>query len=103
MNPFRRADHADTERLLDSAPARVDATLDQGPSITPAEVDANSPEAHLSARTCPRPSRWRRCSPRRPAPSASASWPGRTPPWPRSGPPGPTRRRQCRSGHAVAG
>ncbi|WP_328654268.1 hypothetical protein OG598_10730 [Micromonospora sp. NBC_00330] len=53
MNPFRRADHADTERLLDSAPARVDATLDQGPSITPAEVDANSPEAHLSAPNVP--------------------------------------------------
>ncbi|RAO41469.1 hypothetical protein GAR06_05564 [Micromonospora saelicesensis] len=53
MNPFRRADHADTERLLDSAPARVDATLDQGPSATPTEVDANSPEAHLNTPDVP--------------------------------------------------
>ncbi|MER7591660.1 hypothetical protein ABTW72_29390 [Micromonospora sp. NPDC127501] len=53
MNPFRRADHADTERLLDSAPARVDATLDQRPSATPTEVDANVPDAHLNAPNVP--------------------------------------------------
>ncbi|MEU1746309.1 hypothetical protein ACPXB5_34135 [Micromonospora arida] len=53
MNPFRRADHADTERLLDSTPARVDATLDQAPSATHTDVDANSPEADLSARNVP--------------------------------------------------
>lgn len=53
MNPFRRADHADTERLLDSTPARVDATLDQAPSATPTAVDANSRGAHLSARNVP--------------------------------------------------
>ncbi|MEW2431838.1 hypothetical protein AB0877_27835 [Micromonospora sp. NPDC047644] len=50
MNPFRRADHADTERMLDAASARVDATRDQGPS---AAVDASSPEAHLNARDVP--------------------------------------------------
>ncbi|MEU5673201.1 hypothetical protein ABZ749_23125 [Micromonospora sp. NPDC047753] len=50
MNPFRRADHADTERLLDAASARPDATLDKGPC---AAVDANSPEAHLSALDVP--------------------------------------------------
>ncbi|WP_330437500.1 hypothetical protein OHB44_16985 [Micromonospora sp. NBC_00821] len=53
MNPFRRADQADTERLLDAAPARVDATLDQAPSATPTDVDAHSPEARLGARSEP--------------------------------------------------
>ncbi|WP_146754696.1 hypothetical protein, partial [Micromonospora noduli] len=53
MNSFRRADRADTERLLDSASARVDATLDQGPSVMPTEVDANSPGVHLSAPNVP--------------------------------------------------
>ncbi|MEW2146565.1 hypothetical protein AB0869_27505 [Micromonospora vinacea] len=49
MNPFRRADHAATERLLDSAHARVDAT----PDLTPTDVDATSTEAHLSAPDVP--------------------------------------------------
>ncbi|MGC4839483.1 hypothetical protein ACLQ3D_33755 [Micromonospora vinacea] len=53
MNPFRRADHADTERLLDSAHARVDTTPDLGHSVTPTDVDANSPEAHLSTPNVP--------------------------------------------------
>ncbi|MCG5442635.1 hypothetical protein NIE79_000417 [Micromonospora sp. NIE79] len=53
MNPFRRADHADTERLLDSAHARADATLDQGHPVTPTETDATSPEVHLSAPNVP--------------------------------------------------
>ncbi|MEU8154444.1 hypothetical protein AB0B94_12335 [Micromonospora sp. NPDC048986] len=44
MNPFRRADHADTERLLDSAPAWLDAPLDQGPCAPPTAADTNSPE-----------------------------------------------------------
>ncbi|MFI6241632.1 hypothetical protein ACIBEF_17315 [Micromonospora sp. NPDC050795] len=50
MNPFRRADHADTERLLDAASARPDATPDQGAS---AAADATSPEAHLGTRDVP--------------------------------------------------
>ncbi|RQX20003.1 hypothetical protein DDE19_02195, partial [Micromonospora ureilytica] len=48
MNPFRRADHADTERLLDSAHARMDNTPDQEHSATPTEAAATSPEAHLA-------------------------------------------------------
>ncbi|MET8361395.1 hypothetical protein [Micromonospora sp. NPDC005171] len=53
MNPFRRADHAETERLLDSAHARVDTTVDQDRSATPTEADATSPEVHLNASNVP--------------------------------------------------
>ncbi|WP_433319977.1 hypothetical protein ACQP0U_15345 [Micromonospora sp. CA-269861] len=47
MNPFRRAERADTERLLDSASARLDTTLDQDPAAPP--TDATSPQVHPSA------------------------------------------------------
>ncbi|MCG5438911.1 hypothetical protein PSH25_003203, partial [Micromonospora sp. PSH25] len=53
MNPFRRADHADTERLLDSAHARVDARLDQGRPATPTEADATPPQVRLAAPSVP--------------------------------------------------
>ncbi|MEH0930440.1 hypothetical protein [Micromonospora sp. CPCC 205558] len=49
MNPFRRADHADTERLLDSAHARMETPPDQGHSATPAAADATSVDAYLEA------------------------------------------------------
>jgi hypothetical protein len=42
MNPFRRADHADTERLLDSAHAAVDLNR-------AVEADATSPQAQRTA------------------------------------------------------
>ncbi|MBG6065754.1 hypothetical protein [Micromonospora ureilytica] len=55
MNPFRRADHADTERLLDSAHARMDNTPDHWHSATPTEAVATSPEAHLAVPNVPPP------------------------------------------------
>ncbi|MEU8216835.1 hypothetical protein AB0C47_13800 [Micromonospora taraxaci] len=42
MNPFRRADHADTERLLDSAQAA--GVTRPGPTATPADTDVPSPQ-----------------------------------------------------------
>ncbi|MEU4555603.1 hypothetical protein [Micromonospora violae] len=45
MNPFRRAENADTERLLDSAHARVDTGPDQGPWAAPTRADTTSPQA----------------------------------------------------------
>ncbi|MFI6236649.1 hypothetical protein ACIBD9_24075 [Micromonospora sp. NPDC050784] len=53
MNPFRRADHADTERLLDSAHARMDARLDQGHPGTPGEADVTPPQVHLATPSVP--------------------------------------------------
>ncbi|MEU8013156.1 hypothetical protein [Micromonospora parva] len=48
MNPFRRADHADAERLLDSARARLDTAPAQRHSATPPEADATVAEAYLA-------------------------------------------------------
>ncbi|RZT78509.1 hypothetical protein EV382_1694 [Micromonospora violae] len=50
MNPFGRAENADTERLLDSAHARVDTGPDQGPwaaptRTAPTRTDTTSPQA----------------------------------------------------------
>ncbi|MET8092457.1 hypothetical protein [Micromonospora sp. NPDC005220] len=53
MNPFRRTDHADTERLLDAAHARANATPDQGHSATPEGSGASSPRVRLSASNVP--------------------------------------------------
>ncbi|WFE54068.1 hypothetical protein [Micromonospora sp. WMMD1155] len=46
MNPFRRADHADTERLLDSAQPSGDTR--SGAAPVPADSDVTSPEAPAS-------------------------------------------------------
>ncbi|MET8042796.1 hypothetical protein ABZU25_18290 [Micromonospora sp. NPDC005215] len=45
MNPFRRVDHAETERLLDSARADVDATADQARRADPGSLRAPVPPA----------------------------------------------------------
>ncbi|MEV1159580.1 hypothetical protein AB0J27_29710, partial [Micromonospora chokoriensis] len=42
MNPFRRADHADTERLLDSA--QSEGVTRPGSAVTPADTDVPSPQ-----------------------------------------------------------
>ncbi|MFE0530587.1 hypothetical protein ACFW0V_23620 [Micromonospora parva] len=53
MNPFRRADHADAERLLDSARARLDTAPAQRHSATPPEADATAPEAYPTGPNVP--------------------------------------------------
>ncbi|MEU1589852.1 hypothetical protein [Micromonospora sp. NPDC005710] len=53
MNPFRRADRADAERLLDSAHARLDATPDQARSAAPPQAEARAPEAPPGAPNVP--------------------------------------------------
>ncbi|GGO28574.1 hypothetical protein [Micromonospora parathelypteridis] len=49
MNPFRRADHAETERLLDSARATVATTSDQVRRATPPVGDVTSPQVRVPA------------------------------------------------------
>ncbi|MET7672245.1 hypothetical protein [Micromonospora luteifusca] len=44
MNPFRRADHAETERLLDSARASVHAASDQARRAAPPNGETTSPQ-----------------------------------------------------------
>ncbi|MBQ1013310.1 hypothetical protein KBX53_20610, partial [Micromonospora sp. M51] len=51
MNPFRRADHADAERLLDAARARLDTAPAQRHAATPA--DATAPEAYATGPNVP--------------------------------------------------
>ncbi|MET8324538.1 hypothetical protein [Micromonospora sp. NPDC005189] len=53
MNPFRRADHAETERLLDSARANADTAPDPAHPPTPTEADATSLQVHASAPVVP--------------------------------------------------
>ncbi|MFF0153016.1 hypothetical protein [Micromonospora sp. NPDC005203] len=47
MNPFRRVDHAETERLLDSARADVDASADQARPATSSGGEAASSPARV--------------------------------------------------------
>ncbi|MGI5520767.1 hypothetical protein ACQEUX_07410 [Micromonospora sp. CA-259024] len=49
MNPFRRADHAETERLLDSAHTNADTAPDHIRPAMPGEADAASRPARASA------------------------------------------------------
>ncbi|MGC4746302.1 hypothetical protein ACLQ28_11640 [Micromonospora sp. DT201] len=53
MNPFRRADHAETERLLDSARANLDTASDQAHRTAPVEGDATSPQVRVPSPTMP--------------------------------------------------